>query len=247
MKLNLRKGIYSGKWVDIRGYEGKYQVSNLGQVRSLSYGRSKNIKIRKLTNNGNGYMKIGLWKNNKGKEIYIHRLVAQAFIPNPDDKPEVDHINTIKSNNRLWNLKWVSYSENNNNLLTLRHMSDAKKGKPLSEEHKRRIGESGKKKWQNEEYRNKMTGENHWNYGKHHSEETKQKMRDNHADLKGSKHSKAKKIYCIELNKSWDSITECAEELGLNRANIISCCKGRQKTVKGYHFKYSNEQENNNL
>lgn len=112
-------------WRDIKGYNELYQISNFGRVKSkttLVYKQSngvskkptfysKKAKIVAITDNGRGYKISSLSKNGR-KNHYIHRLVAEAFIPNPDKKPQVNHINGIKSDNRVENLEWVSCLEN---------------------------------------------------------------------------------------------------------------------------------------
>lgn len=93
-------------WKDVVGYEGLYQVSNLGQVKSLR----KNI-ILKQNLNQNGYPRVVL--NNRGRKVCnVHRLVAIAFIPNPNEKPEVNHIDNNPQNSRVDNLEWVTHKEN---------------------------------------------------------------------------------------------------------------------------------------
>jgi len=117
-------------WKDIEGYEGIYQVSNLGRVRSLdrlvpaacalSKGKQVVNYLRKgkiLTDHWAGpkgaeYKYVGLSKDDKPKYCRVHRLVACAFIPNPDNLPEVNHIDEDKSNNRADNLEWVTRREN---------------------------------------------------------------------------------------------------------------------------------------
>lgn len=93
---------------DIKGYEGLYQISNLGRVKSLKFEKHRILKIG-ITYNG--YNVIYL-KNINVKINLIHRLIAQAFIPNPDDKRTVNHINGDKTDNRIVNLEWATYSEN---------------------------------------------------------------------------------------------------------------------------------------
>lgn len=107
-------------WKDIEGYENLYQISNMGRVRSLRYGKPK---ILKNSFNKGGYCKVGLIKNSVYKNFYVHRLVAIHFIPNPDNKPHIDHINCVRSDNRVENLKWCTNKENHNNPLTLVHHS----------------------------------------------------------------------------------------------------------------------------
>lgn len=106
-------------WKDISGYEGLYQVSNYGNIKSLpkkkGYAISKNPIIIKPFINCNGYLLATLCKNNNQKHFQVHRLVAEAFIQNIENKPQVDHINRIRSDNRVENLRWVTVSENGNN------------------------------------------------------------------------------------------------------------------------------------
>lgn len=111
-------------WKDIEGFEGYYQVSNLGRVRSLdreiifNNGKSDTAKTKAkgrvltITKQTQGYSQIGLCKNGTQKSYRLNRLVAKAFIPNPDNKLYVNHIDGNKDNNRADNLEWVTNSEN---------------------------------------------------------------------------------------------------------------------------------------
>lgn len=95
-------------WRDIVGYEG-YQVSNCGRVRSFKSGEPR---ILKPIDNGGSYLIVNLYRDGKGKIQLVHRLVAAAFIPNPESKSEINHINGIKNDNRAENLEWSTHSEN---------------------------------------------------------------------------------------------------------------------------------------
>ena len=96
------------EWKDIKGYEGLYQVSNLGRVKS------KTGRIRKTTFTNSGYELVVLYNNCKSKGFTIHRLVAEALLPNPENKPQVNHIDEDKTNNAVFNLEWVTAKENVN-------------------------------------------------------------------------------------------------------------------------------------
>jgi len=104
---------------DIKWYEWLYQVSNLWNVKSLerikkNHSKTQKVpeKIRKIADNWHWYKFISLYKNNKEKKLYIHRLVWFAFIDNPKNKPQINHKNWIKSDNRVENLEWCNNSEN---------------------------------------------------------------------------------------------------------------------------------------
>ena len=109
-------------WKDVKGFEGFYQVSNLGRVRqldriSVSENRStQKIKgtIKKAEVGKNGYNMVMFYKDSKYKCAYVHRLVAQAFIPNPDNLPQVNHKDEIRTNNCVDNLEWGDSKYNNN-------------------------------------------------------------------------------------------------------------------------------------
>lgn len=100
-------------WKDIPGYEGLYQISNYGNVRSMNYNKKVgNIKELKPNTTRDGYLEVHISKDSKRRYFLIHRLVAQAFIDNPDNKPQVNHIDGDKSNNNVSNLEWVTNGEN---------------------------------------------------------------------------------------------------------------------------------------
>ena len=98
------------EWRDIKDYEGLYQVSNMGRVRSIRNGK---IRIFKIAEKYLSYYAVHFRENGINKMFKVHRLVAQAFIPNPENKPCVNHIDGNKWNNRADNLEWVDQSENN--------------------------------------------------------------------------------------------------------------------------------------
>ena len=109
-------------WRDVKGYEGLYQVSSNGRVKSLErtfidkIGRERYVKecILKPGMDKGGYLRVGLCDGEKRKTFKVHRLVCEAYHENPDNKPQVNHINEIKTDNRACNLEWATARENSN-------------------------------------------------------------------------------------------------------------------------------------
>lgn len=162
-------------WKDIKGYEGKYQVSNYGRVKSLNYRHTGKEQLLKPALQTNGYLCVSLYKPLK---LYlIHRLVAEAFIPNPDNLPQVNHKDEDKTNNHVNNLEWCSL------LYNIRYGTGLKR---------------------------KIT-------------------------------NRCKKVYQYTLDgefvREFESVAECGRN-GYNQGAIVSCCKGKIKTHKGYKWSY---------
>lgn len=199
-------------WKDIEGFEGLYQVSNLGNVKSLK----RNIILKpgivayKKTKE-NGYYIVNL----KSKPFYIHRLVAEAFIPNPENKPQINHIDCNKRNNNVKNLEWVTREENiqhayKNNLI------------PITEKRReasRRIAEM---------YRPKISF-----FATKEFKELQKKHGYMINTVKIIQYTKDNKFI-----KEWNSIKEANKVLGIDKGNISSCCRNRRLTAGGYIFKY---------
>ena len=118
------------EWKDVQGYEGLYQISNQGNVKSIDFGSPTHkkrcgVKCLKPILNHSGYYVVTLYKNGVSKQVFIHRLVAETFIPNPQNLPVVDHINTDTKDNREENLRWVTVKGNVNNELSVKKRIEA--------------------------------------------------------------------------------------------------------------------------
>ena len=194
-----------------------YEVSNLGRVKV-------NGEIVEPHAHGN-YLYIAGFN--------IHRAVAELFVPNPENKPEIDHINTDRYDNRACNLRWVTHKENCNNPLTKQHtsesmkgmvyyedrnrkISEALKGKPKSERHKQNMSKAQKGKPKSDEHKRKLS-ESH--KGKPLSEEHKQKMsaalKGKHNPFYGKTHTEETKQKISIANKGktpWNKGKKLSEE-----------------------------------
>lgn len=212
-------GIMSKEWKPVVDHEGLYEVSDCGEI--------KNTKTNNLLNgflDRGGYKKVLLSKNGKKQLFFIHRLVAQAFIPNPENKPCVDHIDTIRTNNDVLNLRWVSHKENSNNELSIKHYSDAKT------------------KWWKDESRHKWmseskVGEKNPRWGKKEPKEITDKRTK----------QLEKPIYQYDLNmnliKKYDCVKSAAEENGFDRSCLSRAARGKYRNNKCYNFIWFYEQQ----
>lgn len=203
-------------WKDIEGFEGAYQVSSYGNVKSLEryvpmQDRMYHKKEKMLKQNTlkQGYKAVALCKDSKIYPFTVHRLVAIAFIPNPDKKPIVDHIDTDAGNNNVENLRWVTQEENCNNPLSRQHVSQAKMGhpywgKPHSEETRKKLSEAKRGRVLTDEHKEKLRQAHlgkkqtpeHIKHatdakrGRVLSDETKNKLSESHKGLLKGKHWK---------------------------------------------------------
>lgn len=164
------------EWRPVPGYEGLYEVSNMGRVKSLerdlihkngSITHKKEIILEPCIRHG--YPTASLRKNNEEWRVGVHRLVAMAFIPNPENKPYVDHWDTDTTNNKVENLSWVTTKENANNPFTIIKY----KNKIVSDETRQKIREYNLGKTLDEETRKKIS---EGNKGRKVSKETTQKI-----------------------------------------------------------------------
>lgn len=229
----------------IKDFEN-YTVNDSGDNEKTVFSSYKG-RYKKPQKFKNGYLFVTLFNKGVTKIFLLHRLIAEAFIPNPENKPCIDHINGIKSDNRVDNLRWVTYKENMNNPITRKRCINNRKGKKHSEETKLKLSECGKKR----------TGEKNHFFGKRHSEETKKKISEaNKKWVRSEEHIKAllegakKRINSIkkivyqytlegELVGVYESTSEAARQNGYSQQHVSACCRGERKTHKRYIWSYT--------
>ena len=187
-------------------YEGLYKVSNLGRILSLDYRNTGRAELMNPFDNGKGYLQVGLWKNGKYKTCLVHRLVAQTFLPNPENKPCINHkiegekgktmnmviFNTDGSvNKERTTIEWVTYEENNN-----------------YETHNERMAKA----------------------------------------LTNGKKSKRVLQFSLtgDFIREWPSTKEAGRN-GFDSSAVAKCCRGKQKTHKGFRFMYADDYKEKQL
>lgn len=213
-------------WKDVVGYEGYYKVSNLGRVKSLDRigidGRQLRGKILPQRNRS-GYWAVSLRKNGSNSDFSVHRLVAEAFIPNldPIHKTQVGHKdeknlkNSNECNNNVENLEWVTPEENSNMPQRSKRISKGRKGMAFSETHRKHIGDAqrGKKGHPISEETKEKLRQARLNYKV--SEETKKKLSESH---KGQVPSNRKKVICNNI--IYDSLTDFCKQNNIDIRNL---------------------------
>ncbi|MBN9647722.1 NUMOD4 motif-containing HNH endonuclease [Terrisporobacter glycolicus] len=132
-------------WKGIEGFEALYMVSTDGRIKSLNYNKTGRKKNMALNNHKRGYKHIVLCKNGKHKPFQVHRLVAQAFIPNPNNYPCVNHKDQNPSNNNVSNLEWCTHKYNNSYGTAIQKRVEKMQGRKLTEEHKKKISQNNQR------------------------------------------------------------------------------------------------------
>lgn len=217
------------KWKPIEGTD-KYEVNPEGEVRNSKTGR----KLSKYTDK-NGYTRFELYYDDKRHLVPAHRLVAKAFIPNPDNLSQINHKDENKTNNNVNNLEWCDPAYNNNYGTRLERISKSNtgrvggmEGKHHTEESKRKIGEA-------------QRGEKNHMFGKKHSEETIKLMRtahtgQSHSDETRAKMSKA--VKCIETGSVYIGAREAEHATGISHSAISRACNGQYEKAGGFHWEF---------
>ena len=200
------------EWRDIEGYEGIYQVSNEGRVKSLNFHRQGYVRILTLNTNAKGYKRVGLSNGNGIITLHlVHRLVAKAFILNPNNYPIINHKDENPANNKVENLEWCGYqynnTYNNRHLKCASKISESRQGFKESEETKKKISNA---------------------------------LKGRKSPTKGNPSEKRKKIVQMSgdtIVKVWNYARE-TENFGFNSGHVIDCCKNKRLTHKGFIWRY---------
>lgn len=243
-------------WKDIEGYEGLYQVSNLGRVRSLDrvvqqlnrWGKYQSRFYRGCVLNPgvthDNYQSVSLTRQGKSASYSVHRLVAQAFIPNPDSLPQVNHKDENPSNNCVDNLEWCTAKYNSNYGTRIDKLRQSLTGIERTEEYKNYMSETRK-------------GEGNPMYGRKQSEETKQKIKEALTGIKRSKEYVEKMrermkgnipwnkglhtrpVVCLDANIQFDCADDAAEWVGGVTSQAVEYTLKRMACCKGHVFVYA--------
>lgn len=206
------------EWRPVVGYEGSYEVSNTGKVKSLNYNHTGKEGVLKANRHKNGYLFAALSKCGKIKIKSIHRLVWEAFKYIIPEGMEIDHINTVRDDNRLDNLRCVTRKENHANPLSKKRHAEAANKLFGDTRHKEKMVEAMRRLAQDPEWQ------------KNHAEAMKKR---------------AKPVDQFTLDgkyvKTWESATDAAREIGGSQANISACCRDKIKTVYGSIWRFATQ------
>lgn len=263
-------------WKPVVGYEGYYEISNLGRLKSVDRMVKQGKSLRHVTERikkphraSDGYPAYTLCRDCKSKIIRIHLLLARAFIPNPENKGYVDHINTDINDFRLENLRWVTAKENSNNPLTLQHCRDNTYIKEVSQRANKTKIERGTKTAPKKVYQFLKDGTfvGEWECSNEAYKKTgiiASSIRDCCNGKRYSAggylwsydenktpiynvptHTNAKKVWQYDTNgnliKVWDSYTKAAKSIGMLPSNFAKYAK-KKPFQKGYIWKFNEEQ-----
>lgn len=195
-------------WKDIDGFEGLYQVSNFGNVMSLNYGNRGYAKKLTPKCNNSGRLWVELLKGGKRKCMLVHRLVALAFIPNPNNFPQINHKDENPKNNFAFNLEWCTQSYNNHYSIE-RHPEYSiylrrKKRAPTGAE---------------------------WH--RIHDGENRNNRKPSKLSFPVLQYDKAGKLL-----KKWETLYSAYKENNWNASSIKECCEMKRKTAYGFIWRY---------
>lgn len=236
------------EWRDVVGYEGLYQVSSFGRVRALERTAMNKLgrvyvyppKIITQHQAENRYPMVVLFRNGERKTKLVHRLVADAFVPNPDNLPQVNHRNEVKTCNYPDNLEYCDAIYNQNYGTCIERRAKKLKGQKRTDEIRARCSENKKEWYQNNPKAKEEFGLRIKKYRAEHPEFLKR--------LKESQRTKMIPIVQLTLDgqfvREWESLRAVERELNINHDGISRVCKGKRKQSGGFIWKYKSDYEN---
>lgn len=243
------------EWKPVVNYEGLYEVSDWGRVKSLNYRNTGKEGVLKPSPSGKGYLYINLCKNADKTPVGVHIIVWKTFKGKIPVGNEIDHKDGNPNNNCLENLRCVPHKENCNNPITKQRVTEANKRKAQDKEWQQNVSEAAKRRAQDPEWRRKNA-----EAGKKRSQnqawrknqaEAMQKLRQDPEYFR--KNAEAVRKACSkpvdqftleeEYIKTWESAAEAARELGLDQSCISACCNGKQKTAYGHIWRRAENKE----
>lgn len=206
------------KWKAVPGYKGLYEVSDQGNVRALNYNHTGKCKELKKDLTKHGYVHVALNKNAKRKSFIVHTLVWLAFVGEKPEGMQVDHINAVRDDNRLENLRIVTCKENANNPITYERHVNNNRRLANDKEWRRKQKEAARRKSESESFRTKMT------------------------IISRTKH--ARPVLQIDRNtgkviREWECAADAARELGVRFASISQCCHRKYKSAGGFKWEFA--------
>ena len=234
-------------WRPVLGYEGIYEVSDFGDVRSLKF---EKVKYMKKAKSSKGYEYLILWSKGKQKLYLVHRLVWEAFRGPIPDGYEIDHINTVRDDNRLANLRCVTPKENNHNPITRERHLESMRKLAESEEWCNNHLESMRKLAESEQWRNNVRDANRRKakdpkWLKRNLEAARKRSKnpewiENHREA--SRKALAKPVLQLdkdtgEVIREWECARDAERELGISN-HISACCNGKKKSTGGFRWRF---------
>ena len=203
------------KWKKIEEFP-TYSISENGDIKN-----DKTGKLKKTHHDKYGYVCCRLYNNYRNRELKVHRLIAKAFIENPENKPYINHINGIKDDNRIENLEWCTAQENNDHAWNVldseerrKKMAEHARNRSWTKESKQKMKEIAKKRIYTDEY--------------------KKHMSEAHKDKEGNRKVA---VICVETGIIYPSITKAGEDMGILRTSICNMLSGYSENARGYHFR----------
>ena len=242
-------------WKDVKDYEGLYQVSTLGRVRSLDkYVNTKNRnvdkvlkrgKILKPTYNQDGYLTVSLYKDGKGTRFLVHRLVAEAFISNPLNLPVINHKDEVKDNNHPYNLEWCTDEYNKNYGTAIKRSAEKRSKKVYQYDLQGNLINvwASTMDCDRNGYDHRTISACCLGKLKTHQNFIWSYKPIENFDINNYKNkSEPKTLYQYDmyynLIRVWDSVSEASRN-GFDKANISKCCSGKEKFHKGFIWSYT--------